>query len=256
MSHRAKLHTLAWLLLSSALIAPPGTLASSGGAALTGTVHSTARPSGSDGWGPGVQPADTLVTASGDGITIATKSSSLLRRHMRFTGTVSPGSPGRIVEIQRYGSQTHWTWQNTAHGAVRGDGSFTAIWPANHIGRFSMRAVLWPSGSRAPRAAAASPTVTVTVYRPSVATIYGPGFWGQRTACGQILRPGTLGVANRTLKCGTLISILYGGRTIVVAVIDRGPYANGADWDLTEATATALGIPGTVTLGAVSLSSR
>jgi hypothetical protein len=38
-----------------------------------------------------------------------------------------------------------------------------------------------------------------------------------------------------------------------VPVIDRGPYANGADWDLTEATDKALGIPGTATIGAVSL---
>jgi hypothetical protein len=36
-------------------------------------------------------------------------------------------------------------------------------------------------------------------------------------------------------------------------VIDRGPYANHADWDLTTATATALGIDGTATIGAVSL---
>jgi rare lipoprotein A (peptidoglycan hydrolase) len=36
-------------------------------------------------------------------------------------------------------------------------------------------------------------------------------------------------------------------------VIDRGPYANSADWDLTAATARALGITGTATIGAVSL---
>ena len=36
-------------------------------------------------------------------------------------------------------------------------------------------------------------------------------------------------------------------------VIDRGPYANDADWDLTSATAAALGINGTETIGAVSL---
>ena len=40
---------------------------------------------------------------------------------------------------------------------------------------------------------------------------------------------------------------------MVVPVIDRGPYANHADWDLTEATGRALGIDGTATIGAVSL---
>ena len=93
----------------------------------------------------------------------------------------------------------------------------------------------------------------MTVYRPAIATTYGPGFWGSLTACGQVLHHATLGVANRTLPCGTKVSLLWHGRTIVVPVIDRGPYANGADWDLTSATARALGIPGTETIGAVAL---
>jgi rare lipoprotein A (peptidoglycan hydrolase) len=103
------------------------------------------------------------------------------------------------------------------------------------------------------RAASDSPSLTITVYRPSLATLYGPGFYGQRTACGTLLRARTLGVANRTLKCGTPVAIYYGGRTLIVPVIDRGPYAHHADWDLTMATARALGIDGTGTIGAVSL---
>jgi rare lipoprotein A (peptidoglycan hydrolase) len=43
---------------------------------------------------------------------------------------------------------------------------------------------------------------------------------------------------------------------IVVPVIDRGPYANHADWDLTEATAAKLGTPGIADVGAVSLPSH
>ncbi len=95
--------------------------------------------------------------------------------------------------------------------------------------------------------------VTVTVYLPSLATMYGPGFWGDRTACGEKLKKSTIGVANRTLKCGEKVSLYYRGRTLIVPVIDRGPYANGANWDLTEATDKALGIPGTAKIGAVSL---
>ena len=60
-------------------------------------------------------------------------------------------------------------------------------------------------------------------------------------------------MANRTLPCGTQVALYYHGRTLVVAVIDRGPYANGADWDLTAATAHKLGVTGTTTIGAVSL---
>ena len=42
---------------------------------------------------------------------------------------------------------------------------------------------------------------------------------------------------------------------LIGPVIDRGPFANHADWDLTTATAVAMGIPGTETIGAVSLPS-
>ena len=56
-------------------------------------------------------------------------------------------------------------------------------------------------------------------------------------------------MANRSLKCGTKVSILYHGHSITVPVIDRGPYANGANWDLTQATATALGMTETSRIG-------
>jgi rare lipoprotein A len=84
----------------------------------------------------------------------------------------------------------------------------------------------------------------------SVATWFGPGFYGQRTACGQVLTPAVIGVANRTLRCGTLVNVSYRGRQLVVPVIDRGPYANGADWDLTGEAARALGIQDTVRIRA------
>jgi hypothetical protein len=91
------------------------------------------------------------------------------------------------------------------------------------------------------------------VYLPALATLYGPGFYGRRTACGVILRRNTVGVAHRRLRCGTPVAIYYQGRTLVVPVIDRGPYANGANWDLTMAAGKALGMNGTGEIGAVSL---
>ena len=62
-----------------------------------------------------------------------------------------------------------------------------------------------------------------------------------------------IGVTNRTLRCGEHVSVYFQGRTLSVPVIDRGPYANGADFDLTMATGRALGIGGTEQIGAVSL---
>jgi rare lipoprotein A len=71
---------------------------------------------------------------------------------------------------------------------------------------------------------------------------YGPGFYGHRTACGKALTTTLLGVANRTLPCGTMITFKNpkNGRTITVPVVDRGPYVAGRSWDLTGATCKAL----------------
>jgi rare lipoprotein A (peptidoglycan hydrolase) len=75
-----------------------------------------------------------------------------------------------------------------------------------------------------------------------VATWYGPGFFGRRTACGQILRRSTQGVAHKRLPCGTQVTIFHRGRLATVPVIDRGPYSGRAVWDLTQATARDLGV--------------
>jgi hypothetical protein len=71
---------------------------------------------------------------------------------------------------------------------------------------------------------------------------YGPGFYGNRTACGQALTTSLMGVAHRTLPCGTKVSFRNpsNGRVITVPVVDRGPYAAGRTWDLTGAACTAL----------------
>ena len=88
----------------------------------------------------------------------------------------------------------------------------------------------------------------VTAYRAAHASWYGPGFYGNRTACGQTLAPGMLGVANKSLPCGTKVKFRYRGRTVTAPVIDRGPYAAGREWDLTAATKQRLGFPDTGTL--------
>ncbi len=80
--------------------------------------------------------------------------------------------------------------------------------------------------------------------RTAGATWYGPGLYGNGTACGQTLHPGTIGVAHRTLPCGTTIRIAYRGRSLVTRVIDRGPYTKGNDFDLTNGARLALDFEG------------
>ncbi len=82
----------------------------------------------------------------------------------------------------------------------------------------------------------------VSGMRRDVASWYGPGFFGNETACGQRLTRRTVGVAHRSLPCGTRVTIAYRGRFLRTRVIDRGPYAHGAKWDLTGAAATELGL--------------
>jgi hypothetical protein len=72
---------------------------------------------------------------------------------------------------------------------------------------------------------------------------YGPGFYGHRTACGLALTTSLVGVANRTLPCGTIVKFRNpaNGRTVSVPVVDRGPYVAGRQWDLTGGACLALG---------------
>lgn len=69
---------------------------------------------------------------------------------------------------------------------------------------------------------------------------YGPRLYGNGTACGQTLTKTLVGVAHRTLKCGTLVTFRYKGRTLTVPVVDRGPYVSGRTWDLTRGACAKL----------------
>ncbi len=79
------------------------------------------------------------------------------------------------------------------------------------------------------------------MHKTSVATWFGPEDNGSQTACGVKLTKTVLGVAHKSLPCGTKVSFYFRGKRITVPVIDRGPYGPGVTWDLTEGTAAALG---------------
>jgi Lytic transglycolase len=79
-------------------------------------------------------------------------------------------------------------------------------------------------------------------YHTSIASV--ETLYGHRDACGTILRADGLGVAHKTLPCGTEVIFVYHGRAIRVPVQDRGPYIPGREWDLSGAAAEALHFPG------------
>lgn len=69
---------------------------------------------------------------------------------------------------------------------------------------------------------------------------YGPNFYGHRTACGFTLDKSLQGVAHRSLPCGTRVEFRWNGEVLDVPVIDRGPYVQGRQWDLTGGACMAL----------------
>jgi rare lipoprotein A (peptidoglycan hydrolase) len=82
-----------------------------------------------------------------------------------------------------------------------------------------------------------------SVYRGE-ASFYGPGFYYNRTANGEIYKPGTYTAAHRSLPFGTRVKVtnMNNGRSTVVRINDRGPFVGGRIIDLSETAADAIGM--------------
>jgi rare lipoprotein A (peptidoglycan hydrolase) len=72
----------------------------------------------------------------------------------------------------------------------------------------------------------------------------GPSAIGKRSACGEVLRADTQGVAHPVLPCGVRLYIDVGGKHVLTQVVDRGPSAPGRQFDLTDALARRVGLRG------------
>lgn len=182
-------------------------------------------------------------------IAVAARVHAEVRKHLRrgevalVRGTVRPGDAGRRVYVQIRGRRG---WDTVDRARTRSGGRFKAAWRQHNTGRFPVRVVF--RGDRRNAAASDRASGRMNVYRPGHASWYGPGFYGNRTACGRTLGTGTLGVAHKSLPCGTRVTFRYRGRSVTAPVIDRGPFAAGREWDLTGATKRKLrfGSTGTV----------
>ena len=86
----------------------------------------------------------------------------------------------------------------------------------------------------------AGPVVIAT--HSGEASWYGPGLYGNRTANGEVFRPGTMTAAHRTLPFGTRVRVtnLWNGRRAVVRINDRGPFAGDRVIDLAHGAAREL----------------
>jgi rare lipoprotein A (peptidoglycan hydrolase) len=158
------------------------------------------------------------------------------------------GATGEITITAKRG-KADWLSVGTAEADAFGD--FTFTWTAPRPGRYNFR--FTEAGAAAVSIDADEPQGTLSVYRRQKATWYGPESYGSRTACGIKLTARTLGVAHKTLPCGTRVEFFLRGKRITLPVIDRGPFANGATWDLTLTAMKRLGSSSTEVLGALPL---
>jgi hypothetical protein len=153
-----------------------------------------------------------------------------------ISGELRPASGGRKVVIERQ-SGNGWSKLKTVKAGRKG---FEGSWKPKRRGEYRLRARF--KGDARNRGARQKDKANV--YRKAVASHYGKGFYGSRTACGKRLKRKTLGVAHRQVPCGAKVTFLHRGRSVRVPVIDRGPFVRGRDWDLTTAAAKKLRVNG------------
>jgi rare lipoprotein A len=176
----------------------------------------------------GIEASDSLLNAK----------PSTLGSPVSLTGMLAGSGSGRRAEIQIQGRSG--AWLTVARGPAARDGSFKLSWRAPKSGRFLARAVT--AGAHKSELAA-TPTTVITVHNKTQATWYDQA--GTTSACGVKLRKTTLGVAHKTLPCGTRLDFSFRGKSITIPVIDRGPFVNGVSYDLTIEVARRLGFVNT-----------
>jgi rare lipoprotein A len=152
----------------------------------------------------------------------------LAGRRAAVNGRLRSGSAGRRALLQR---QSGRGWTTIARATTRAGGAFGFAFRPQRPGSARLRVLVDAASRQIGR---------LNVYRRAAVSWYGPGLYGNRLSCGGRLTPGTLGVAHKTLPCGSHVTLRRGDRVIRVRVVDRGPYVGGREFDLTSATRARL----------------
>jgi rare lipoprotein A len=197
------------------------------------------------------QVATTTAAATTTTAPVATKASASLSitsvrrtvvagRRLVVRGALRPAGAGRAVSLQV--GRSGGGWITVDHDRTDAKGRYVLAWRATRTGTKRVRVHF---GGTRQLSSARHLAGTARVYRRAVASWYGPGLYGQHLACGGTLTAGTLGVAHKSLPCGTKVTLHYRGRTVRVPVVDRGPFVGGREFDLTAATKRRLGFGST-----------
>jgi rare lipoprotein A len=181
-------------------------------------------------------PFGYTATAEKERIHLRLASLNVLSGHAAVTtGSLRPKMSGASVSLQLLFGRR---WVTVAHAHTGARGRFRLRYRPRRTGS-------WPAqlryGDGAGGRGARRRLGVLSSFRPAEVSWYGGG---GGLACGGQLTSATLGVANRTLPCGTWLTLRYDGRSVRVEVIDRGPYVEGREFDLTEATKRTLGFEG------------
>ncbi len=156
----------------------------------------------------------------------------LAGRRARVSGRVAPGVAGKRVALQKRSGRR---WTTVARATTRPGGVFRVSYrpprPTSALLRIAADAHRHTLGR-------------LNAYRRATVSWYGPGLYGNKLSCGGRLTPRTIGVANKSLPCGTRLTLRKGTRIVRARVVDRGPYVGGREFDLTSATRRRLHFSG------------
>jgi peptidoglycan lytic transglycosylase len=234
----------AWRTLSSATVASDGSFRLIGALAQSGRLRALDTSTGAQ---------TPLLARASNGAVAATSApvpvevaarvrvrprpiSVLGGQAVLVRGRLLPAVAGRKVSLQ---GRQNGRWQTLTSTRTRAAGRFVLRYVADVAGQEPIRVKFAGDHTNGRITSSAG---QMTVYRGAGASWYNDG---GNTACGFHAH---YGVANRTLPCGTKVSLRYNGRSVTATVDDRGPYVGGRDWDLNQSTASALGFGGVGTV--------
>ncbi len=171
---------------------------------------------------------------------------ALQSRSVAVTGKIErPASSGRTRA--QFQIRTSRKWKMVRSARVGKSGHFRLPVKVSTAAKYRYRVVLSSNSRDSLFISANDPVLTghITVYKPVVATWFGPGFYGNRMACGPVLTEENIAVAHPSLPCGSKVELFANGRVLKTTVQD----VCACNIDLTAGAAKALGMNGTTSIG-------
>ncbi|HEV3002560.1 MAG TPA: septal ring lytic transglycosylase RlpA family protein [Solirubrobacteraceae bacterium] len=213
------------------------TMLAAGGAALAQTPAPAAGAARTPAPAPGFAPrAASKLTVTFKRLNVRAGRAAVVR------GVLRPRQGQRIVRLERL---QRGRWRQIDGALTAASGRFALRYRTRSVDTSLVRVRF--GGDRGARPVSRV-VGRLNAFRPAVASWYGPGLYGNPLGCGGRLGPGTVGVAHKSLPCGSTVVLRHGSRVVRARVIDRGPYVGGREFDLTAATKQRLrfGSVGTV----------